>query len=72
MRKLALFLMLTNFFAPAFAAKRITVKQLDLALNESKGRSEKELAQWLRSLELTERLNTQKLQRWKDAMPGTE
>jgi len=55
---------------PAQAAKHITVKQLDQGIADSKSKPDQELARWLYSLELSERMSGQSLQQWVDAMPG--
>ena len=72
MRNLALLLMLAVVAIPASAARRLTVDQLDQALAEVKNKPDQEVVQWLSGLQLIERLSTQRLMRWKDAMPGVQ
>lgn len=70
MRTTATLILLCAFALPALAARRISVKQLDEALAGTKGKSDREAVQSLAGLELTERMSTRELQRWKDVMPG--
>ena len=71
MRSIAVFILLGTIALPALAAKRVTVKQLDQSLTDAKAKPDQEVARWLTGLELTERMSTQQLLRWKDAMPGS-
>jgi hypothetical protein len=70
-RSLAFLLLFVVIGIPA-QAKHITVKQLDQGLADAEGKSDQELARWLYSLDLSERLSSQSLQHWKDAMPGEQ
>jgi len=54
----------------AWAAKRVTVDQLEQILNASQGKSDAEVAWHLSDLELTERLSSTRLARWKASLPG--
>lgn len=72
MRNLALLLVVATVAIPALAGRHVTVRQLDQELAEVKNKPDQEVVRWLSSLELTERMSTQRLLRWKDAMPGTQ
>jgi VWFA-related protein len=72
MRKLGLLLLLAGIAFPAFAAKRVTVEQLEQVLAAAHGKSDAEVARQLSDLELTERLSAVRLSRWKADLPGTE
>lgn len=70
MRKLALFLLLSSSVLPAFAAKRVSVEQLERVLTASEHRPDSKAAQQLSRLQLTERLSAAKLAFWESALPG--
>jgi VWFA-related protein len=70
MRRLVFLLLLTGITSPAFAAKRVTVEQLQQALAAAQGKPDAELAQWLSGLELTERLSAARLAQLKTALQG--
>jgi VWFA-related protein len=70
MRKLAVLLLLAGLTLPAFAAKRVTVGQLEQALTAAQGKPDAEVARQLSDMELTERLSSAKLSSWKAALPG--
>jgi VWFA-related protein len=70
MRKLAVLLLLAGLALPAFAAKRVTVEQLEQALAAAQGKSDAEVARQLSNFELTERFSSLKLSRWKSDLPG--
>jgi VWFA-related protein len=72
MRQLLLLLLLGGMTLPTFAAKRITVEQLEQTLAAGHGKSDAELARQLSDIELTERLDDAKLTRWQAELPGTE
>jgi VWFA-related protein len=55
---------------PNAPAKRVTVEQLERALRAARGRSDREVAQRLSNLELTERLNDGKLSSWSADVRG--
>jgi len=70
MRTLAAFVALAVFALPAFAAKRITVEQLEQVLAGDHGKLDAEVARDLSDLELTERLSTVRLSRLASSLPG--
>jgi len=70
MRKSTLLLILAAFAIRALAADPVTVEQLQQALAATHGRPDKEVAQKLRGLELTERLSEPRLESLKAALPG--
>ncbi|WP_348263129.1 VWA domain-containing protein [Telmatobacter sp. DSM 110680] len=70
MRKLAILILLAGMTLPAFASKRVTVAQLEQALNAARGRPDAEVAQQISDLELTERLSTEKLSQLRAGLPG--
>jgi len=72
MRKLAVLLFFVAVAIPALAVKRLTLKQLDQALADVGSKPDQEVARSLSGLELTERMSTQELMRWKSAMPGLQ
>ena len=72
MRKLALLLLLTGIAFPAFAARRVTVEQLEQALAAAHGKPDAEVARQLWDLELSERLSAARLSRWETDLPGPE
>jgi len=72
MRNLVLLLMFAVVAIPAPAARRVTVDQLDQALAKVKSKPDQEVVRWLSGLQLTERMSTPNLMRWKDAMPGVQ
>jgi hypothetical protein len=69
-RSLAFLLFSVVIGIPAQAAKHITVKQLDQGLADAKNKPDQELARWLYSLTLSERMSCQSLQHRQDSMPG--
>ncbi|MFZ0746792.1 MAG: hypothetical protein WAM85_20470 [Terracidiphilus sp.] len=72
MRRLVLLLLLTGIAFPAFAAKRVTVAQLQQTLGQAHGASDAEVAKRLAKLELTERLGSAKLAAWEEGLPGVQ
>lgn len=70
MRKnLSLFLF-AMLAVPAFAAKRVDIKQVDQALTEWKDKPDAEVAHWLDGLKLTERADAAQLAQWRKTAPG--
>ena len=55
---------------PAFAAKRVTVKQLDDLLIAAHGKPDGRVAEQLSGLVLTERASSARLSRWETDFPG--
>jgi VWFA-related protein len=72
MRKLVLFCLLVQVALPTFAAKRITVAQLDRLVAENHTKSDAKIAPRFYDLELTERLSSAKLAALEAALPGPE
>ena len=75
MRKFAILLMLlltllVGAGAPALAARRVTVQQLDLLLDEYKGQPDGKVATQLLTLTLTERASSARLAQWETEFPG--
>jgi hypothetical protein len=70
MRKSTLLLILTVFSLRALAADRVTVEQLQQALAAAHGKPDKDVAQKLSGLELTERLSAARLESLKSDLPG--
>ena len=63
-------LLLALMASRAFAANRVTVKQVEQVLTQARDKADAEVAQQLAGLELTERLSTSRLQYWEAAFPG--
>jgi hypothetical protein len=72
MRRLAVLLWVAVLASTAFAAERVTVAQLEQALAAGHGKPDKELAQQIGGLQLTERLNTARLATLQTELPGSE
>ena len=72
MPKFLLALLLAGAALPAFAAKRVTVEELDQVIAASHGKQDAKLAQQLSELELTERLSGARFSRLEATLPGTE
>jgi VWFA-related protein len=70
MRKLALLLLLAGMALPAFAARRVTVEQLQQVLASAPGKPDEEMARQLTDLQLTERASSARLSQWKAELPG--
>ena len=70
MRKLALLLILVGMALPAFAARRVTVEQLQQVLASAPGKPDEEIARQLADLQLTERASSARLSQWKAELPG--
>ena len=72
MRKLALVWLIAQFALPVFAAKRVTVAQLERLVAAEHAKSDAKIAQHLYDLELTERLTVARLATLEAALPGPE
>ncbi len=72
MPKLLLFLLLVGIALPAFAAKPVTVTQLEQVLVAAQGQPDTKVAEQLSELELTERLSEARRLRWEAELPGPE
>ena len=70
MRKLATLFLLAVLALPAFAANQVTVNDLEQAVAAAHGKSDKEVAQQLADLELTQRLSTVRLEHLQAGLPG--
>jgi VWFA-related protein len=70
MRKLVVLVTLVGLASPAFAAKRLTVAQLEQVLTAAHGLPDAVLAQQLSELELTERLSAIQLTRLENNLLG--
>ena len=71
-RKIAFLLTLASFAPQAFAAKHITVEQLEQALSAAQGKADADVARQISDLELTERLSPAKLSHWQATLPGEQ
>ncbi|MDR3726530.1 MAG: VWA domain-containing protein [Terracidiphilus sp.] len=69
MRKLLL-LILAGMALPAFAARRVTVEQLQQVLASASVKPDEETARQLADLQLTERASSARLSLWKAELPG--
>jgi hypothetical protein len=72
MRSLALFLLLAGTTALAFELKRVTVAQLEQAVNGLQGMPDAKTAGQLADLQLTERLSTANLAQLQTQIPGSD
>jgi VWFA-related protein len=70
MRKLALLLILAGMALPVFAARRVTVEQLQQVLATASGKPDDEMARQLADLQLTERASSARLSQWKAELPS--
>jgi hypothetical protein len=70
MRKLGALIALVGMASPAFAAKRVTVAQLEQTLAAVHGGPDADAARQLSDLELTERLSTAQLSSLETGLPG--
>jgi len=65
-------LLAAAFVLPAAAANKVTVQQLEQAVAAAHARPDKDAAQEIGGLELTERLTTARLEKLKAALPGEQ
>jgi VWFA-related protein len=72
MKRLGWILVILMLVSPAWAAKRVTVDQLEQILTDSRYKPDAEVARHLTDLELTERLNSTRLAHWKATLPGSQ
>jgi VWFA-related protein len=70
MKRFASIFVVLMLALPAWAAKRVTVDQLEQILTASRYNPDAEVARHLSDLELTERLSSTRLARWKAIFPG--
>jgi hypothetical protein len=68
--KLVLLMVLAALAQSSFAADHVTVQQLEKAVAEARGMADKDAAQRLTALELTERLSTTRLAKLEADLPG--
>ena len=71
MRRAALLLLLITVALPAFSARPVTVEQLEHLLSADHSQRDAKLANQLAGLELNERLNSVRLARLEEELPGT-
>jgi hypothetical protein len=72
MRKLTLLLLFAAMVSPAYAAKRVSIAQLEQTLTAIHGKPDAQIARQLSELELTERLNPAKLAQWQKEFSGSD
>ncbi len=72
MRKLALLLLIAEVAQSAFAARNVTIEQLEQVLDALRNKPDAKVAQQLSEFELTERLSTPRLASLEAALPGPE
>jgi len=72
MPKLWLLLLVAGIALPSFAAGPVTVAQLRQFLESDKGYTDEQIAGQLSEMQLTERLDTLRLRRWQDSLPGPQ
>ena len=72
MKRLGWILVVLMLVSHAWAAKRVTVDQLEQILTDSRYKPDAEVARHLSDLELTERLNSTRLAHWKATLPGNQ
>jgi transcriptional regulator with XRE-family HTH domain len=70
MKKLVLAALLCAFAAQAFAARRVSVAELERMLNQVRNHSDFSIAEMLAGLELTERCSAVRLAQWESSAPG--
>jgi hypothetical protein len=70
MRKFALLMMLAGFVLPLSATDKVSVVKLEQSVAAANGRPDKEVAERLGELELTERLSRARMNRLKTELPG--
>jgi hypothetical protein len=68
-RKLVIATMLMGISLPVFAARRVSVEQIEQVLASAHGWKDAKLARQLTELEATERISTSRLARWKAVIP---
>jgi VWFA-related protein len=72
MRRCVLLACLAAMVSPAFAAKRVTVEQLQQVLSSIHSKPDAEIARQLSDLQLTERLSTARLSQLEESLAGPE
>jgi hypothetical protein len=70
MGKWAVLLVLAGVAAPAWAAKSLSVEELDLLLANNQGKPDAHVAQQLAEVELTERVSPERMAKWEKAFAG--
>jgi hypothetical protein len=70
MRRLQILLLLIGVSLPSFAAKRVTVAQLEQELRAARGKRDGKVADLIAGLELSERLTSARLNSWQARLPG--
>jgi hypothetical protein len=72
MRRCVLLACLAAMVSPTFAAKRVTVEQLQQVLSAIHSKPDADIARQLSDLQLTERLSTARLLQLEEDFPGPE
>ncbi len=72
MKRFAWILAILLLAWPVWAAKRVTVDQLEQMLKAAQGKPDADLARHLSDLELTERLSSVQLERWQATLPDDQ
>jgi VWFA-related protein len=72
MRRAAVILILAVIASQAFAAKQVTVEQLEQLLTASQTKTDPELAQQLSDLQLSQRMTSARLMKLRDKLPGVK
>jgi hypothetical protein len=70
MKKLIILLMLAGTVPPTFAAKQVTLDQINQLLIHARGKADAKLAEQLFDLELAGRVSSSRLARWEAELPG--
>jgi hypothetical protein len=70
MHRIAILLLLTGVSLPSFAARRVTVEQLERELIAAHGKRDSKVAGLITGLQLSERLSPASLSRWQAQAPG--
>jgi hypothetical protein len=72
MRQWAFLLVLAGMALPAFAARRVSVAELEQLLAAAHGQPDKKVAKQIDDLELTERVSYTRLTQWEAGLPGSQ
>jgi hypothetical protein len=70
MRRLPILLLLVGVALPSFAARRVTVAQLEQELRAARGKRDGKVADLIAGMELSERLTSTRLNSWQARLPG--
>jgi hypothetical protein len=72
LRNLSILLLLACFVTPAFAAKAVTLDQIEELLRYAHDKPDAKVTEQLFDLELTERVSSARLARWETELPGAK